>query len=130
MNFEEDNVASSYKDYEGWTIDRKRAWVTLLSGAHYDIIDFVHAKPIANWLKEKPEHLLAAVFAVPGKDYNIYLADERELTDKDAGQPIRTYSPETGLYSPRVSIKGSKDLQFYSPEIQGDSFMAASCPLY
>ena len=46
------------------------------------------------------------------KDYNIYLADERELTDKDAGRPIqgkirfdlpaglyeiRAYSPETGL---------------------------------
>ncbi|MBZ5857406.1 DUF6298 domain-containing protein [Flavihumibacter profundi] len=168
LNFDEDNVASSYKDYEGWTIDRKRAWVTLLSGAHYDIIDFsiinysetgtdssqkylrtwfknlsaymrsvdiVHAKPIANWLKEKPDHLLAAVYGIPGKDYNIYLADERELTDKDAGKPIRgnirfdlpegsyemrTYAPETGLYSPGISIQGSKDLQFYTPEIHGD----------
>ena len=98
-------------------------------------VDIVHAKPIANWLKEKPDHLLAAVFAVPGKDYNIYLADERELTFTSAGQPIRgnirfdlpegsyeirTYSPETGLYSPGVRINGSKDLQLYTPEIQGD----------
>ena len=103
-------MASAYKDYEAWTIDRKRAWVTLLSGAHYDIIDFsitiysetgtdssqkylrswfknlsayintvdiVKGKPVAGWLKEKPGNLLEAVFALPGKDYNIYLADER-----------------------------------------------------
>jgi hypothetical protein len=168
LNFDEDNVASAYKDYEAWRIDRKRAWVTLFSGAHYDIIDFsiinysetgtdssqkylrtwfknlsvymrtvdiVKGKPIANWLKEKPANLLQAVFAVPGKDYNIYLADERELTDKDAGKPIngnirfalpeglyaiRSYSPETGLYSPAVKISGAKDIQLGIPEIKGD----------
>jgi hypothetical protein len=168
LNFDEDNVASQYKDYEGWTIDRKRAWVTLFSGCHYDLIDFsiinysetgtdssqkyirtwfknlsaymntvdiVKGKPIANWLKEKPDHLLEAVFATPGKDYSIYLADERELTDKDAGTPIhgkvrldlpegeyefRSYSPETGLYSPGIKISGSSDLQFFTPEIRRD----------
>src|SRR4029079_4136629 len=95
LNFDEDNVASAYKDYEAWTIDRKRAWVTLFSGAHYDIIDFsivnysetgtdssqkylrtwfknlsayihsmdiVKGKPVAGWLKDKPGHLLEAVF--------------------------------------------------------------------
>jgi hypothetical protein len=40
LNLDEDNSASQYKDYDGWTIHRKRAWVTLLSGAHYDYIDF------------------------------------------------------------------------------------------
>lgn len=40
LNFDEDNVASQYKDVDGWTIHRKRAWVTLLSGGHYDFIDF------------------------------------------------------------------------------------------
>lgn len=168
LNFDEDNVASAYKDYEAWTIDRKRAWVTLFSGAHYDIIDFsitiysetgtdssqkylrgwfknlsayintvdiVKSKPVAGWLKDKPANLLDAVFAVPGKDYNIYLADERELTDKDAGQPIygnlrfdlppgsyeiRAYSPETGLYSPGYKISGDKDIEFSTPVIRGD----------
>ncbi|MBS1918156.1 MAG: cellulase family glycosylhydrolase [Bacteroidetes bacterium] len=168
LNFDEDNVASEYKDYEGWTIDRKRAWVTLFSGAHYDLIDFsiinysetgtdssqkylrswfknlsaymhsvdiVKAKPIAGWLKEKPGNLLEIAFVVPGKDYNIYLADERELTDKDAGKvirgdirfdlpegkyEIRFYSPETGLYSPGIKISGAKNLQCSLPEINGD----------
>ncbi|MCC6456248.1 MAG: cellulase family glycosylhydrolase [Caldilineaceae bacterium] len=40
LNQDEDNIASQYKDVEAWTIHRKRAWVTLLSGAHYDYIDF------------------------------------------------------------------------------------------
>lgn len=40
LNLDEDNAASQYKDFDGWTIHRKRAWATLLSGAHYDYIDF------------------------------------------------------------------------------------------
>jgi hypothetical protein len=40
VNLDEDNVASQYKDYDGWTIHRKRAWTTALSGGHYDYIDF------------------------------------------------------------------------------------------
>lgn len=168
LNFDEDNVASQYKDYEAWTIDRKRAWVTVFSGAHYDLIDFsiinyaetgtdssqkyirtwfknlsaymrtvdiVKGKPVTNWLKEKPDNLLVAVFETPGKDYNIYLADERELTEKDAGKPIqgkirfdlpsgeyelRSYSPDTGLYSPGIKISGSSNLQYFTPEFRGD----------
>ncbi len=37
---DEDNSASTYRDPVGWTIHRKRAWTTLLNGAHYDFIDF------------------------------------------------------------------------------------------
>jgi len=40
LNLDEDNVASQYKDFDGWTIHRKRAWTTLFCGAHYDYIDF------------------------------------------------------------------------------------------
>lgn len=40
LNQDEDNIASQYKDFDGWTIHRKRAWVTLLTGGHYDYIDF------------------------------------------------------------------------------------------
>jgi hypothetical protein len=40
LNQDEDNVASQYKDAEAWTIHRKRAWTVLLSGGHYDYIDF------------------------------------------------------------------------------------------
>ena len=37
---DEDNTASMYRDVTGWTIHRKRAWTSLLNGAHYDYIDF------------------------------------------------------------------------------------------
>ena len=37
---DEDNAASMYRDPAGWTIHRKRAWASVLSGAHYDYIDF------------------------------------------------------------------------------------------
>jgi hypothetical protein len=37
---DEDNAASMYRDPVGWTIHRKRAWIALMSGAHYDYIDF------------------------------------------------------------------------------------------
>jgi hypothetical protein len=38
--WDEDNAATMFRDEVGWTIHRKRAWVALLSGAHYDMIDF------------------------------------------------------------------------------------------
>ena len=37
---DEDNTASIYRDTTGWTIHRKREWAALLSGCHYDYIDF------------------------------------------------------------------------------------------
>ena len=40
MIMDEDNCASLYRDEVGWTIHRKRAWTALLSGSHYDYIDF------------------------------------------------------------------------------------------
>ena len=40
LNLDEDNAASRLTDLTGWTIDRKRAWTTILSGGHYDVIDF------------------------------------------------------------------------------------------
>ena len=40
VNIDEDNVASRFRDYDGWTIHRKRAWTAVMCGAHYDYIDF------------------------------------------------------------------------------------------
>jgi Cellulase (glycosyl hydrolase family 5) len=37
---DEDNDASMYVDETGWTVHRKRAWVAVMCGAHYDFIDF------------------------------------------------------------------------------------------
>jgi hypothetical protein len=40
VNLDEDNVASRFLDRRGWTIHRQRAWIALMSGCHYDYIDF------------------------------------------------------------------------------------------
>ncbi len=40
VNLDEDNNASRFMDERGWTIHRQRAWIALLSGCHYDFIDF------------------------------------------------------------------------------------------
>jgi len=37
---DEDNAASMYRDTNGWTIHRKRAWTALMNGCMYDYIDF------------------------------------------------------------------------------------------
>ncbi|OJW21485.1 MAG: hypothetical protein BGO49_13525 [Planctomycetales bacterium 71-10] len=37
---DEDNCASMYRDDVGWTIHRKRAWTSVMTGCHYDFIDF------------------------------------------------------------------------------------------
>lgn len=38
--FDEDNAATNARDEEAWTLHRKRAWTTVCSGGHYDMIDF------------------------------------------------------------------------------------------
>lgn len=37
---DEDNVATLYMDTQGWTIQRKRAWMAVMTGSHCDFIDF------------------------------------------------------------------------------------------
>ena len=44
-NLDEDNTASQYTDHFGWTIHRKRAWVAVMSGCHYDMIEIFTIRP-------------------------------------------------------------------------------------
>jgi hypothetical protein len=167
LNQDEDNIASQYRDFDGWTIHRKRAWATLMSGGHYDYIDFsiqpyletgtpasqahirswmkylsqfihsldlVTARPLPELVTEQPPFVLPVSFGVAGSDYAIYLADERELMSaRDLGDdPLQSpdvgarisgsitfqlppgdysaacFSPETGLYSPALTISGGE----------------------
>ncbi len=171
---DEDNAASLYRDPAGWTIHRKRAWTALLTGAHYDYIDFsitvgqeagtpasrrgirawmqhlsefmnsfdfVHARPAPGLVSAKPEHVVAAVLAVPGRDYAAYLADSREVTDRSAGEPIsgelrfslpagqfvvRLYSPVTGEYSVGIPVKGGGMTTLDLPPFRHDIVIRAT----
>lgn len=90
LNLDEDNVASQYKDYDGWTIHRKRAWTTLLSGCHYDYIDFsiinycetgtaASQKHIRSWMKHMSEFI-----------HSIDLVHSKPMPDLVKGKPLHT----------------------------------------
>jgi hypothetical protein len=171
---DEDNCASIYRDEIDWTIHRKRAWMAVMCGAHYDYIDFsitvgreagtrdsrrkirtwmrnlsefihafdfIHAKPLPDWITNKPDSLVAATLAVEGKDYITYLADAREVTDAAAGQAISgkisfvlppgsfrvsLYSPTTGVYSPAIPLEGGKAVRLELLPFQHDLVIRAT----
>lgn len=79
---DEDNTASLYRDDEAWTIHRKRAWTAVLSGAHYDYIDFSiivgrengteeSRRTIRTWMRNLTEfaHSLDLVRARPNTEW-------------------------------------------------------------
>jgi hypothetical protein len=170
---DEDNTASIYRDADGWTIHRKRAWTSLLNGSHYDYIDFsitvgseagttssrqqirrwlqnlsefmssfdfVHSSLNTAWVNDLPAHVIASGLSVQGRDYVIYLADGREITDPTAGKPINgtirlslpvgrfavsLYSPVSGEYSPTISVDGGHDALLAIPEFKNDIVIRA-----
>jgi hypothetical protein len=90
LNLDEDNVASQYKDFDGWTIHRKRAWTALLSGCHYDYIDFSiinyceagtpdSQRCIRTWMKHLSEFV-----------HSVNLARARPLAGRLKAQPLHT----------------------------------------
>ena len=57
LNLDEDNAASRFTDLTGWTIHRKRAWTTILSGGHYDMIDFTIQNRLETGTAEAQRHI-------------------------------------------------------------------------
>jgi hypothetical protein len=105
LNQDEDNVASQYRDTDGWTIHRKRAWVTLLTGNHYDYIDFSiiprletgtpeSQKAIRSWMKVLSDFVhsfeLANAKPMPGL-LTSQPADTLEIAFGVAGQDVAIY---------------------------------------
>jgi len=85
---DEDNAASKFQDEAGWTIHRKRAWVALLSGSHYDVIDFSiqngretgtpeSSSHIRKWFKILSEFFASIdyIHAAPAPDFVDHLPD-------------------------------------------------------
>ena len=50
--------------------------------------DYVHSSLNTAWVHDLPPHVIASGLSVQDRDYVIYLADEREITDPTAGNPI------------------------------------------
>jgi hypothetical protein len=112
-----------------------RTWMKHLSEFVHGF-DFVHARPLPDWIDEKPQPLVSATLAVPGKYYAAYLADAREVSDPACGRPIsgeirfclpegnyqaRFYSPTAGVRSPGLRVQGgSASITLDLPEFRHD----------
>jgi hypothetical protein len=104
LNQDEDNIASQYKDDEGWTIHRKRAWITLLSGAHYDYIDF----SIINYCETGTPQSQRAIRTWMGHlasfMHSLDLAAARPLPGLLQGQPPHTVEAVFGVADQDICI--------------------------
>ena len=98
-------------------------------------LDLVRTRPMPEAVRQAPKHTIAAVLAVAGEDYSIYLADARESDAPGAGETIRgnleidvpageyeaaCFSPTTGLYSPWIAWRGGPDTRFSLPSFEHD----------
>jgi hypothetical protein len=103
VNLDEDNVASRWKDTLGWTIHRKRAWTALLSGAHYDMIDFsiqTHLETgtpeaqqgIRSWMKYLSEFVRSLDLVRLQPIENLLKAQPEHTLDVAAGIPGEMYA--------------------------------------
>jgi hypothetical protein len=101
----------------------------------------VHSKLDADWITAMPDHLLASGLSASGKDFVAYLADEREVTDATAGEPIAgkvavllppgtydlsLYSPVTGESSPAIEVHGGVKTELDLPQFRQDIVVRAT----
>jgi hypothetical protein len=105
------------------------------------LFDFLRARPLTGWITDKPAPLVEATLAVEGKDYAVYLADSREVTDPNAGRPIEGrvsfrlpggsfrvgfYSPTTGASSLSLRLDGPKVVTVDLPAFRHDVVLRAT----
>jgi hypothetical protein len=138
---DEDNAASLYRDDTGWTIQRKRAWMAVMCGAHYDFIDFSltagseagsaesRAK-IRTWMKNLSEFIGSFDFihAQPAEDWITTMPEQliagalargsieyvAYLADAREFTDSSAGAPISGTLSLKLD-RGTHDLAFYSP---------------
>ncbi len=112
-----------------------RTWIKHLSD-FVSTLDVVHARVAADWILRKPPHLIDSASPFREGEFVAYLADDREVTDPEAGHMISGdlsirlpegrylasfYSPTAGLYSPAIPVQGDpKEVTLHLPPIEQD----------
>jgi hypothetical protein len=104
LNQDEDNIASQYKDVEGWTIHRKRAWISLLSGAHYDYIDFSIINYCETGTPESQRTIRTWMGNLARFMQSLDLIHARPLPDLLRGQPPHTVEAVFGVAGQDICI--------------------------
>lgn len=97
LNQDEDNIASQYKDYDGWTIHRKRAWTTLLTGGHYDYIDFSILPYLEAGTPDSRKYLRSWFGYLSQFIHSFDLANARPLPDLVTAAPAHTLDVAFGV---------------------------------
>jgi hypothetical protein len=97
LNQDEDNVASQYKDVEAWTIHRKRAWTVLLSGGHYDYIDFSIINSCEAGTPESQRHIRSWMKYLSEFIHSVDLTQARPLVGLLQEQPLHTLEVLFGI---------------------------------
>jgi hypothetical protein len=97
LNQDEDNVASQYKDAEAWTIHRQRAWTVLLSGGHYDYIDFSIINYSETGTPESRRHIRSWMKYLSGFMQSVELVRARPIVGLLQEQPPHTLEVLFGI---------------------------------
>jgi hypothetical protein len=104
LNQDEDNIASQYKDIEAWTIYRKRAWTTLLTGAHFDVIDFSIINYCEAGTPESRAHMRTWFGYLSRFIHSFDLARARPLPGVVLEQPAHTLEVVFGVEREDIAI--------------------------
>ncbi len=104
LNQDEDNVASQYKDFDGWTIHRKRAWMTVLTGNHYDYIDFSIIPGQEIGTPESQRGIRSWMSYLSSFIHSFNLVKARPLSDVVKAQPEHTLEIAFGIPGKDVAI--------------------------
>ena len=101
--FDEDNAATSSLDEESWIVHRKRAWATVCSGGHYNMIDFsiqvggqeagtpASQAMIRSWMKNLSAFIHEVDFVQMGPDSDFASETPDNTIAITLGQPGRAY---------------------------------------
>ena len=104
LNQDEDNVASQYKDYDGWTIHRKRAWMTLLTGNHYDYIDFSIIPLREDGTEDSRRHIRTWLTHLSRFVHSLDLIRARPLPELLKGRPEGTAGAAFGVEDEQMCV--------------------------
>ena len=104
LNHDEDNVASQYRDPDGWTVHRKRAWVALLCGAHYDVIDFSIQPFLEEGTPDAQTHLRSWFRHLSAYVHGLDLVRSRPLPEALRSSPPGTVAVAFGIPGADYSV--------------------------
>lgn len=116
LNLDEDNTASQYKDCDGWTIHRKRAWTALLCGGHYDYIDFSIINYCETGTAESQRHIRTWMKHLSEYIHSVDLVRARPMPDTVREHPEHTVASVLAVAGEDYSIYLADGRELTDPE--------------